>query len=149
MFFLLSKSAAFLLSPSNILIGLALAGVVLAVASRKKRVGAAIALASIALLAIAGVWPTGNLLIHALESRYPPWNASCGAPDGIIVLGGAIKSRLSREFDETMIGGDGNRIVALAKLARTYPDARIVYSGGDPSLFGNQPPEFGVRLPGA
>ena len=141
MFFLLSKSAAFLLSPSNILISLALAGVVLAVASRKKRVGAAIALASIALLAIAGVWPTGNLLIHALESRFPPWNASRGAPDGIIVLGGAIKSRLSREFDETVIGGDGNRIVALAKLARTYPDARIVYSGGDPSLFGNQPPE--------
>ena len=40
-----------------------------------------------------------------------------------------------------MIGGDGNRIAALGKLARAYPDARIVYSGGDASLLGNQSPE--------
>jgi uncharacterized SAM-binding protein YcdF (DUF218 family) len=140
MFFMLSKGAAFLLFPSNILIGLGLAGVVLAAAG-KKRAGACMALVSIILLAAVGWWPAGNLLTHALESRFPPWNAGRGTPDGIVVLGGAVKSWLSRDFDEPVVGADGGRIVAMAKLARAYPDARIVYSGGDASLLGNQPPE--------
>jgi uncharacterized SAM-binding protein YcdF (DUF218 family) len=140
MFFLHSKSVAFLLLPSNILIGVAAVGAVL-LATAKKRAGIGLLLASIILLAIAGWWPTGNLLIHALESRFPQWDTSRGAPDGVVVLGGAIESRLSREFGEPAIGGDGNRIVALGKLARTYPGARIIYSGGDSSLLGNQPPE--------
>ena len=140
MFFLLSKSVAFLLLPSNILIGLAVVGAVL-LATDKKRAGAGLLLASLILLAIAGWWPTGNLLIHTLESRFPPWNSNRGAPDGIVVLGGAVEPRLSREFGEPVIGGDGNRIVGLGKLARTYPEARIIYSGGDSSLLGNQLPE--------
>jgi hypothetical protein len=126
MFFLHSKSVAFLLLPSNILIGVAAVGAVL-LATAKKRAGIGLLLASIILLAIAGWWPTGNLLIHALESRFPQWDTSRGAPDGVVVLGGAIESRLSREFGEPAIGGDGNRIVALGKLARTYPGARIIY----------------------
>jgi uncharacterized SAM-binding protein YcdF (DUF218 family) len=81
--------------------------------------------------------PVGSLLIHLLESRFPPWDASRGAPDGIIVLGGAISPELSHDYGEAVIVGDGSRIVAMAKLARAYPDARIVYSGGDASLFGN------------
>jgi uncharacterized SAM-binding protein YcdF (DUF218 family) len=140
MFFLLSKSVAFLLLPSNILIGVAAVGAVL-LAMGKKRAGTALLLASIVLLAIAGWWPAGNLLANVLESRFPPWNSKRGAPDGIVVLGGAIRSELSREFGEPVIGGDGNRIVALGKLARAYPDARVIYSGGDSSLLGNQPPE--------
>lgn len=146
MFFLLSKSVAFLLLPSNILIGLALAGITL-MATRQKRAGACIALTSIGLLAIAGFWPVGNILTHALESRFPPWNASRGAPDGIVVLGGAIKTRLSREFGEPVVGAEGGRIVAMAKLARAYPEARIVFSGGDASLFGNQPAEANFVYP--
>jgi uncharacterized SAM-binding protein YcdF (DUF218 family) len=140
MFFLLSKSVSFLLLPSNILIGLAIVGVVL-LTTGKKRAGTGLLLASIILLAIAGWWPTGNLLVHALENRFPRWSSNRGVPDGIVVLGGAIGSRLSREFGEPVIGGDGNRIAALGKLARAYPDARIVYSGGDASLLGNQSPE--------
>ena|SRR5215510_2532672 len=140
MFFLLSKSVAFLLLPSNLLIGLAIVGAVL-LATGKSRAGTGLILASIILLAVAGWWPTGNLLIHVLESRFPPWNPNRGTPDGIVVLGGAVNSSLSREFGEPVIGGDGNRIVALGKLARVFPNARIVYSGGDASLLGNQPPE--------
>jgi uncharacterized SAM-binding protein YcdF (DUF218 family) len=147
MFFLLSKSVAFLLLPSNILIGLALAGVLLAAAG-KRRLGASMALMSIILLAAIGWWPSGNFLTHTLESRFPAWATGRGGPDGIVILGGAINSRLSRDFDEPVIGAGGDRIVAMAKLARAYPNARIVYSGGDPSLFGNQPPEtdFVYRL---
>lgn len=146
MFFFLSKTVAFLFLPSNFLILLGLVGVAL-MATRRRRVGACVAAASLVLLAAAGFLPVGSLLIHALESRFPPWDADHGAPDGIIVLGGAIGSELSREFGEPVVGGDGSRIFALAKLARAYPSARIVYSGGDSSLAGNQPPEANFVYP--
>lgn len=140
MFFILSKTVAFLFLPSNLLILLGLAGVAL-MATRRRRVGVCIAVASLLLLAAAGFLPVGGVLIHALESRFPPWDASRGTPDGVIVLGGAIASELSRDHGEPVIGGDGSRIFAMAKLARAYPSAHIVYSGGDASLLGNQPRE--------
>lgn len=146
MFFVLSKTVAFLFLPSNLLILLGLAGVAL-IAIGRKRIGTFLAAISLILLAAAGFLPVGGLLTHTLESRFPPWDASRGAPDGIVVLGGAIASELSREFVEPVVGGDGNRIVALAKLARAYPTARIVYSGGDASLLGDQPPESSFVYP--
>lgn len=62
-------------------------------------------------------------------------------PTGIIILGGAISPLLTRQTGLTSVNGDAGRVIALAHLARTFPNARIVYSGGDPSLFGNKHPE--------
>ena len=145
MFFLLSKTIAFLLLPSNFLILLGLIGIVLMVA-RRKRAGMILVLTSVVLLTIAGWWPTSSLLTHSLESRFPPWKAT-RAPDGLVVLGGAIKSRLSHEFGQAVLGDEADRVIAMAKLARTYPAARIVYSGGDASLRGNRLPEVDFVAP--
>jgi uncharacterized SAM-binding protein YcdF (DUF218 family) len=146
MFFALSKTVALLLLPSNFLILLGLGGVAL-VAMRRTRTGMRLAIASLILLAVAGFLPIGNLLIYPLESRFPQWNANRGAPEGIIVLGGAIDSSLSAAYDAPLLGESGARIVAMAKLARAYPNARIVYSGGDASLFGNERPEADFVYP--
>ncbi len=135
MFFILSKTVALLLLPSNFLLLLALVGLVLT-ATRFRRTGWRLTVASLLLLVIAGVSPLGALLLHQLETRFPPWDASRGPPDGIIVLGGVIDKRLSVDYGEPSIGSDANRLTALAKLARDYPNARIVYSGGDASLTG-------------
>ena len=134
MFFILSKTAAFLLLPSNILIVLGLLGIAL-LATRWRRAGLTLVVASVALLAAFGFLPLGGVLAHQLESRFPPWDPARGAPDGIVVLGGAIDSRLSNEHDDTVFAMSGERITAIARLARTYPNARIVYSNGDASLF--------------
>ncbi|MFZ0401193.1 MAG: YdcF family protein, partial [Pseudolabrys sp.] len=61
MFFILSKTVAFLLLPSNFLIVFGLAGVLL-MATRWKRAGLRAAATSIVLLAAAGFLPVGNLL---------------------------------------------------------------------------------------
>jgi len=140
MFFILSKSVAFLLLPSNLLIAFGLAGVALMV-TRWRRVGVCMAVVGLILLAVVGFLPVGSLLTRSLESRFPPWDGGRGAPDGIIVLGGEISPSLSRDYGEPVVGGDGVRIIAIAKLARAYPNARIVYTGGDASMLGNQPPE--------
>jgi uncharacterized SAM-binding protein YcdF (DUF218 family) len=133
MFFILSKTAAFLLLPTNLLILLGLAGVVL-LARRFKRAGLRMTAAALILLALAGVLPVGSLLTHMLESRFPPWDPARGPPDGIVVLGGGISPELSRAHGEPIVTADAARIVALAKLARAYPNARIVYAGGNPNL---------------
>ena len=58
-------------------------------------------------------------------------------PFDIIVLGGGISPKLSKAFGQPVFNGSASRVLAMAKLARDYPNARIVYSGGDASLFGN------------
>ena len=136
MFFILSKTVGFLLLPSNFLLLLALAGAVL-LATRWRRAGLRIVIGAVVLLAIVGLLPVGTFLIHGLESRFPQWDAARGTPDGIIVLGNAISPKLSSAFGEPVFNGSGSRMLAMAKLARAYPNARIVYSGGDASLFGN------------
>jgi uncharacterized SAM-binding protein YcdF (DUF218 family) len=139
MFFILSKTLALLLLPSNFLIAIGIVGVALLL-TRWRRVGTRLMAVSIVLLALAGFLPIGAVLEHALESRFPPWNPARGAPDGIIVLGGAIDSTLSREYGTTQFIESGERITAIAKLARDYPNARIIYSGGSGGLFGRGDP---------
>jgi uncharacterized SAM-binding protein YcdF (DUF218 family) len=132
--------------PSNLLILLGLAGIAL-MATRRKRAGTRMTVASILLLAAANFLPIGNLLIKPLEGRFPEWDARRGAPDGIVVLGGAISASLSQGYDEPVVDRDSGRIMAMAKLARAYPNTRIVYSGGDASLLGNEPPETDFVYP--
>jgi uncharacterized SAM-binding protein YcdF (DUF218 family) len=85
-FFFLSKTLGIMLLPVNFLIGAGVLGAIL-LATRWKSLGRKLVIASLLLLAICGFSPLGNLLLYPLEQRFPPWDASRGAPDGIIVLG--------------------------------------------------------------
>jgi uncharacterized SAM-binding protein YcdF (DUF218 family) len=102
---------------------------------------------SLVLLVIAGLSPLGNALILPLEDRFPPWNPSHGAPDGIVVLGGAISPGVSEARNAIALDEAAERITATAELARRYPDARIIFSGGSGSLLEREGPEapFAVR----
>jgi uncharacterized SAM-binding protein YcdF (DUF218 family) len=146
MFFILSKTVALLLVPSNLIAIIGVAGLLL-MATRWRRAGRRLTIAAGVLLAVAGLFPLGAILNHALESRFPSWDPARGAPDGIVVLGGAILPKLSLDYGMPAVSGDAGRILAIAKLARAYPKARIIYSGGDPSLLGNKPAEAQFLMP--
>ncbi len=146
MFFILSKTAAYLLLPSNFLFMLGLIGLLLLV-TRWRRAGLRLLIVSFILLVLAGVLPIGAVFSHTLEQRFPPWDPARGAPDGIIVLGGAINPALSRIYGEPQINGNAERVTVIPKLARAYPNARIVYSGGDASLLGNEGREADYLYP--
>jgi uncharacterized SAM-binding protein YcdF (DUF218 family) len=136
LFFFLSKTVGVMLLPANFLIGIGLIGALL-LATRFAALGRRLMVASIAALAICGFSPLGNWLLYPLESRFPPWDASRGAPDGIIVLGGSIDSDLSAAHGGAVVRGAADRIVAAAELARRYPNARVLFSGGSPNLISN------------
>jgi uncharacterized SAM-binding protein YcdF (DUF218 family) len=133
MFFVLAKIFGFFALPSNLLISLGLIGLVL-MATRYARVGRRLAIASLVLIAIAGWSPLGNALILPLEERFPSWDAARGAPNGIICLGGALDTVVSPVRGEVALNEAAERMTAVAELARRYPDARIVFTGGSGRL---------------
>jgi uncharacterized SAM-binding protein YcdF (DUF218 family) len=133
LFFALSKTLGVMLLPTNFMIGLGLAGLVL-LFSRFARAGRKLLIASIVLLAICGFSPLGNLMLYPLEARFPPWDDTRGAPNGIVVLGGSIEPDLSAARGTVVFTGSVDRIIAAAALAHRYPQARIVFSGGNANL---------------
>jgi uncharacterized SAM-binding protein YcdF (DUF218 family) len=137
LFFVLSKTIGAMLVPTNFLIGLGLLGTILW-ATRYASLGRKLAMASLVLLATAGFTPLGNLLLYPLESRFPPWDPARGAPDGIIILGGSIDEEISAAHGVPVIRSAADRLLAAATLARAYPDARIVFSGGSGNLIWNE-----------
>jgi len=132
-FFVLSKTIGVALLPTNFLLLAGLVGVVLLLTQFAK-IGRRLMVAAIAGLAISAFSPLGNILLYPLESRFPPWTAAHGAPDGIIVLGGPIDADLSKAHERPVIRNAADRIFAVAALARKYPSARIIYSGGSANL---------------
>ena len=133
LFFLLSKTLGIMLLPTNFLIGTGLVGVVL-LATRWASLGRKLLIVSVTLLAICGFSPLGNLVLYPLESRFPPWDAARGAPDGIVVLGGSIDADVSAAHGVAVIGSGADRIIAAAALAHRYPNARLVFTGGSGNL---------------
>jgi uncharacterized SAM-binding protein YcdF (DUF218 family) len=132
-FFVLSKVLGFFALPSNFLITVGLVGLVL-LCTRFTRLASWLIVTSIVLLAIAGLSPLGNALIVPLEQRFPPWDPSHGAPDGIVVLGGALSPEISAARGAVALNEAAERITVAVELARRYPDARIVFSGGNAAL---------------
>jgi uncharacterized SAM-binding protein YcdF (DUF218 family) len=133
MFFVLSKILGFFALPSNVVIAIGLLGIVL-LATRWRRAGVWLAVASVFGCAVMGSSPLGNALILTLEQRFPPWDASRGAPDGIVVLGGAITPDVSVARGMPALNEAAERITAAVELARRYPNARIIFSGGSGAL---------------
>jgi uncharacterized SAM-binding protein YcdF (DUF218 family) len=140
LFFVLSKTLGLMLLPTTFLIGVGLVGAILLV-TRWALLGRRLMIASLALLAICGFSPLGYWALYPLESRFPPWDAARGAPDGIVVLGGAIDADLSAARGVAVYRGAVDRMIATAALARRYPNARIVYSGGSPNLISDDAKE--------
>jgi len=134
LFFPVAKIAWLVVQPSSILLLLLLLGVVL-LWTRFARAGRWIALTAAVLLLVAGLSPLGNVLILPLEERFSRAHFAEGeAPAGIIVLGGAQDTLVSSGRDVIAINEAGERIVEAVALARRFPKARIVFTGGTNQL---------------
>jgi uncharacterized SAM-binding protein YcdF (DUF218 family) len=136
MFFAASKVFWFFAAPLNVLLLVALIGVVLS-AGRTARLGRRIALFAVAASLLIGVLPLGTWLIEPLEDRFPPPPPDLAAPYGIIVLGGAIDPELGEARNQVILNDGAARLTKAAELARQFPLARLVYSGGSSSLTPN------------
>ena len=134
----------FFLEPGNTLVLMAAAGAAL-LWTRWQRIGAYLATASAIMLLLLLVLPIGYWIVKPLEDRYPrpSWPARV---DGIVVLGGGLDStiyEMRNAPSEDVVEG---RLVAAAELARRYPSARIVFSGGSEAPAFEPPESEAARL---
>jgi uncharacterized SAM-binding protein YcdF (DUF218 family) len=132
MTFIIGKILWAVATPGNLLILLAAVGIARLVISRRRRGFVLTAAATVALLTIA-ILPVGQWVIAPLEARFP----SPRLPDhvdGIIILGGAVESRISYSHSQLALNRSGDRILEFLALAHRYSDAKLLISGGEGSL---------------
>lgn len=133
MFFYLSKVFWFFADPGNAFLFALLLGFALAM-TRFKKLGKGLIMVSISFALLISVVPVGSMLSQALEHRFPPPKTLPDSIAGIVVLGGVIDPYRSEKLKTPAIGGAVERITVSAKLAKAYPDARLIYTGGSGSL---------------
>ena len=133
MFFVFSKTLGFLTVPSNFFVVAATVGACLLL-TRWRRLALTLLIGGVVMLAVLGFSPLSNVLLLTLTERFPAWQAGHADPDGVIVLGGVIDPEVSAERGQVELDSSAERALALLTLARRFPKARIVFSGGSGNL---------------
>ena len=132
--YVFSKLAWVLVQPSNLLL------LLLIVASAAlllgwRRFGTWLLCGVSAALVAITVLPVGTWLLMPIENRFAP-PALPDEIDGVVMLGGAVEEQISARRGQAALNDGAERVTALVELARRYPDARLVVSGGTGSLVG-------------
>jgi uncharacterized SAM-binding protein YcdF (DUF218 family) len=133
MFFVASKIFWFVAEPVSLAIVVGVLGLLLGF-TRFARAGRALTAGAIIVLAAGLLTPLGALILRPLEDRFPPPPANISAPAGIIVLGGALDTEKSEARGQVFLTADAARMTAGIELARRYPSARLVFTGGAAGL---------------
>ena len=132
MFFYLSKIFLFFIQPLNLGIFLILAGI-LATLLRRQRLSAIASMLAFLVLGLSTWSSLGALMLGPLEERFPRPEQPAEVA-GIVVLGGSFHGAINLARGGYELNSGGDRFVETAVLARRYPQAKVVVSGGSGSL---------------
>lgn len=120
---------AFLSVPSNLLaLGLVVGFALFILRLSAGRITIAL---SVGAMALAALSPLGNMLLTPLEQRFPEmvYPAPEGL-EGIIVLGGSYDGVRHAYLSTIVLEDDTEPLAMVVDLARRYPKAKVVVSGG-------------------
>jgi uncharacterized SAM-binding protein YcdF (DUF218 family) len=126
--FYFSKLAGPLSDPRTVLFAALIVGIALLWTSRRKS-GRIVVSATVAAAIGLNAAPIGPIAVAWIENLVPAPTRLPDRIDGIVVLGGDINTRMMR-LRPVSPGGDATRLIAFADLARRYPNARLVFTGG-------------------
>ncbi len=129
LFWVTSKTLWLFLSPDKLLLILFVAGAVLLWTTRNE-LGKKIITLAASLLFVLTVFPWDHLLLKPLEGRFPQPRPLPEKVAGIVVLGGAEMSHITETRNQPSFTEAGERLTAFVSLARRYPDARLIHTGG-------------------
>lgn len=134
LFFIASKLVGWLIRADTWLLLLS-AATTLALLRDRPRRALRRSLALLSLCLILGLLPVGDFLLRPLEHRYPP------APelpeiDGIAILGGSEDASGTAYWGQVQFRDGAERFIAAASLAERFPDATLLFAGGDGRLRG-------------
>lgn len=132
MVFVLSKLFWYLAAPGNLCVLLIVAGVLLLATTRRRR-GFRLVLAGALGLTVIAATPISVWTMAPLENRFPQ-PVLPDRVDGIIVLGGSVSLEISEARGRPSVRDAAERLLAAGELARRYPEARLIVSGGESSI---------------
>jgi uncharacterized SAM-binding protein YcdF (DUF218 family) len=140
LFFYSSKLLWKLISPDSLFLIILTAGIFLLFTRWQKKAR------KLLLLLIFPAWilavlPVGNWLYYPLEKQFPSHPALPEQIDGIIVLGGSVNPSLSQYWQQLETYRNHERLSQFILLAKQYPNARLVFTGGNSSLHKDSPTE--------
>ncbi len=130
-FFVASKVIGELLRPDTWIL-IALATVVFALVTQRRRFALWVSSLTLAMLLSLTILPFGELLLQPIENTYPA-QPHLSQVDGIIVLGGE-DARASAFWGQIQFNEGGDRFAAGLPLARRLPDAPLLFAGGSGAL---------------
>jgi uncharacterized SAM-binding protein YcdF (DUF218 family) len=129
MMFLASKLFWFVIAPFNLAI-FALTGAMFAMMLKQHILARKLGILAFSILLIFGVLPTGQFMVRYLETRFAAPAPMPARVSGIIILGGALDTGLGTVHGTPQVNASADRINTFVTLARQYPRARLVYTGG-------------------
>lgn len=145
-FFILSKLAGLLLTPSSLMVTLLAIGLLLWRFRPAWRAGPRLAAWAGAALAVAAILPVGAYLLRPLERRFPAFH-DCPVPmqlGGIILLGGSTGTLSIAGNIEEDLNDASDRVRYAAQLAKSHPELKILVSGGNVYQLPGRPTEAAV-----
>jgi uncharacterized SAM-binding protein YcdF (DUF218 family) len=131
-FFIIAKIVGTVLLVETWLV-LALVGVMVALLRQKYRTALWMTGGTLLSVVVLSVFPLADPLLARVEQTYSA-NSAPERVDGVIVLGGGGDLNVSRRWGRPELHEGGDRYVAALALARKYPEAVIVFTGGSGAL---------------
>lgn len=125
----IGKILWWLVSPASLFFTLLFLGVALACWPRTRRVGIRLAATMAIVFAVIGMLPVVDWVLRPLEEHVPPLPLPSQV-DGIVVLGGSEQVVIAEARDRPELNNAADRLVEFVGLARQYPGARLIYTGG-------------------
>jgi len=145
LFFYLSKIIWALLSPASLLFILFIAGVIL-LALKKERLARSILYPVAVIFVLIAIFPVGKWIATPLETRFPANPPLPESVDGIIMLGGAVDAVPSFLWDQPELGSAAERYLGFLELSRQYPQATLVFTGGNGRIRDQEYKEADIAL---
>jgi uncharacterized SAM-binding protein YcdF (DUF218 family) len=129
MLFEVSKILWWFLQPTKLWLVLVLLGVVLLYVGRGLAGRGLLSFAVVAALFTVFL-PVHSWVAAPLETRFPRLSELPATVDGILVLGGAVDELVTASSGQATLNHAGERMTEAVSLARLYPTAKLVFSGG-------------------
>ncbi|MBO0662225.1 YdcF family protein [Jiella sp. CQZ9-1] len=139
MFFYVAKIGWLLVQPLVAILAVAVLGLVLGWL-RFRRLGFVLVGLALAALAVVSLSPLGLLMMAPLENRFPRPQLP-PTITGLVVLGGAFDTRIAQTRRLPELNDAADRVTEALILARRYPKAKVIFSGGDASILADDVPE--------
>lgn len=135
MTYVLSKLFWAIAQPLNLIVLMVLAWPIL-MRLGYPRAGSRVLQTALILLVTVTILPVGQTLLIPLEDRFPRPGPFPAEVSGIIVLGGAVDSDISAARNSTNFTGPAERLTEALRLARIYPAAKVIFTGGSGDIVG-------------